>query len=86
MQHMRLSGMESTGDSQASAFDGHHRPGARLYRKSSGTGAKLCYMGHVLMEIRYRFGRDCQEFRVWVGIMGKKESRYVPTQGAVDPG
>ena len=23
---------------------------------------------------------DCQEFRVWTGIMGKKESHYVSTQ------
>ncbi len=25
-------------------------------------------------------GEDCQDFRVWAGIMGKKESHYVPTQ------
>ena len=30
--------------------------------------------------------RDCQDFRVWAGIMGKKESHYVATQGAGDPG
>jgi hypothetical protein len=30
--------------------------------------------------------RDCQDFRVWAGIMGKKESHYVSTQGAGDPG
>ena len=24
--------------------------------------------------------RDCHDFRVWAGIMGKKESPYVPTQ------
>ena len=29
---------------------------------------------------------DCQDFRVRVGIMGKKESHYVPTQGTGDPG
>jgi hypothetical protein len=29
---------------------------------------------------------DCQDFRVRAGIMGKKESHYVPTQGAGDPG
>jgi hypothetical protein len=28
---------------------------------------------------------DCQDFRVWAGIMGKKESHYVPTQRACDP-
>jgi transposase len=32
-----------------------------------------------------RFDRDCQEFRVWAGIMGKKESHYVPTQRTCDP-
>ena len=30
--------------------------------------------------------RDCQDFRVWAGIMGKKESHHVPTQRAGDPG
>ena len=29
---------------------------------------------------------DCQEFRVWAGIMGKKETLYASTQGAGDPG
>ena len=24
---------------------------------------------------------DCQNFRLWAGIMGKKESHYVSTQG-----
>jgi len=28
---------------------------------------------------------DCQDFRVWAGIMGKKESHYVPTQRTCDP-
>jgi len=28
--------------------------------------------------------RDCQDFRVWTGIMGKKESHYVTTQRACD--
>ncbi len=28
----------------------------------------------------------CQDFRVRAGIMGKKASHYVPTQGAGDPG
>jgi transposase InsO family protein len=27
---------------------------------------------------------DCQDFRVWAGIMGKKEIPYVPTQRAFD--
>ena len=30
--------------------------------------------------------RDCQEFRVWAGIMGKKEPDYAPTQRACDTG
>jgi hypothetical protein len=30
--------------------------------------------------------RDCQDFRVWAGIMGEKESNNVPTQGAGDRG
>ena len=29
---------------------------------------------------------DCQDFRVWAGIMGKKESHYVPTQRTGDTG
>ena len=47
--------------------------------------------GHDINEKRTRriyseLGRDCQDFRVWAGIMGKKETYYVPTQGAGDPG
>ena len=31
--------------------------------------------------LRQRRGpRDCQDFRVWPGIMGNKESHYVTTQ------
>ena len=33
-----------------------------------------------------RLHRDCQDFRVWAGIMGKKESHYVPTQRTGDTG
>jgi hypothetical protein len=29
-------------------------PDARLYRKSPGTGAMLCFIGHALMENRSR--------------------------------
>lgn len=29
--------------------------------------------------------RACQEFRVWAGIMGMKESQYVTTERASDP-
>jgi hypothetical protein len=38
-----------------------------------------------LTQITPRLERDCQEFRVWAGIMGKKESHYVPTQRTCDP-
>jgi predicted nucleotidyltransferase len=31
------------------------------------------------------FQGDCQDFRVWAGIMGKKESHYVTTQRTCDP-
>ena len=30
--------------------------------------------------------RPCHKFRVWAGIMGKKETYYVTTQRACDPG
>ena len=30
--------------------------------------------------------RDCQDFRVWAGIMGAKEACYVPKERAGDPG
>ena len=33
---------------------------------------------------RSRSAGDCREFRVWAGIMGRKESRYVPRQRACD--
>jgi len=39
-------GDERTNDTHASTTD----PDARLYRKSAGVGAKLVYMGHVLMD------------------------------------
>jgi hypothetical protein len=35
-------------------------PDARLYRKNSGAGAKLCYMGHVLMENRNGLAVDAE--------------------------
>lgn len=37
---------------------------ALLYRKSPGTGAKLCYMGHVLMENRNGWAVDAVTTRV----------------------
>ena len=37
-------------------------PEARLYKKGDGQPAKLCYMGHALMENRHGLviGGDCQ--------------------------
>ncbi|MDR7157178.1 transposase [Sphingobium xenophagum] len=32
--------------------------------------------------VAFRKHRDCQDFRVWPGIMGNKESHYVTTQRA----
>ena len=54
------------------------------WRLSNTMDAGFCVAA--LEEALTRFGkRDCQEFRVWAGIMGKKESHYVPTQRACDP-
>lgn len=39
-------------------------PDALLYRKSPGAGAKLCYMGHVLMENRNGLVVDAETTRV----------------------
>jgi transposase len=39
-------------------------PDALMYRKSPGTGAKLCYMGHVLMENRNGLAVDAVTTRV----------------------
>jgi len=47
-------------DTHASTTD----PDARLYRKSPGAGAKLCYMGHVLMENRNGLAVDAETTRV----------------------
>ena len=40
---------------------------------------------HYLWRAVDQEGGDCQEFRVWAGIMGKKESHYVPTKRTCDP-
>jgi transposase len=42
-------GQERTNDTHASVTD----PDCRLYRKAPGQEARLCYMGHVLMENRH---------------------------------
>ncbi len=53
-------GTRRSNDTHASTTD----PDARLYRKSPGTGAKLCYMGHVLMENRNGLAVDAETTRV----------------------
>jgi transposase len=53
-------GTRRSNDTHASATD----PDARLYRKSPGAGAKLCYMGHVLMENRNGLAVDAETTRV----------------------
>jgi transposase len=47
-------GQPRKNDTHASTTD----PDARLFRKSSRTGAVLCYMGHVLMENRHGLAVD----------------------------
>lgn len=53
-------GTRRSNDTHASTTD----PDARLYRKSPGAGAKLCYMGHVLMENRNGLAVDAETTRV----------------------
>ncbi|MDG5973025.1 IS5 family transposase ISNisp7 (plasmid) [Sphingomonas paucimobilis] len=52
-------GTKRSNDTHASLTD----PDARLYRKSAGTGARLCYMGHVLMENRHGLVVDTEATR-----------------------
>jgi len=47
-------------------------------------GAQIGLLQRHLDDLLLDIG-DCQEFRVWAGIMGKKESHYVPTQRTCDP-
>lgn len=53
-------GEKRSNETHASTTD----PDALLYRKSPGTGAKLCYMGHVLMENRNGLVVDAETTRV----------------------
>lgn len=53
-------GEKRTNATHASTTD----PDAMLYRKSPGTGARLCYMGHVLMENRNGLVVDAVTTRV----------------------
>src|ERR671911_2750190 len=53
-------GERRANDSHASTTD----PDARLYRKGPGQEAKLCFVGHVLMENRHGLGVDAELTRV----------------------
>src|ERR1700730_3595572 len=52
-------GGKRSNETHASTTD----PDARLYRKSPGQGAKLCFIGHVLMENRGRLVVDAEPTR-----------------------
>ncbi len=59
-------------------------PDALLYRKSPGTGAKLCYMGHVLMENRNGLVVDAETTRV--SGHAERLAALEMIDGIVDPG
>jgi hypothetical protein len=52
-------GTKRSNDTHGSLTD----PDARLYRKSAGTGARLCYMGHVLMGNPHELAVDTETAR-----------------------
>jgi transposase len=58
-------------------------PDALLYRKSPGTGAKLCYMGHVLMENRNGLAVDAVTTRV--SRHAERLAALEMLDGVVDP-
>jgi transposase len=73
-------GEKRSNDSHASTTD----PQARLYRKGSGKEAKLCYLGHVLMENRNGLVVDARltlatgtaEREAAVTMIGAREGRH----------
>jgi transposase len=53
----------------------------------SGNIVALALYLRVVHAVSYRrLSRDCREFRVWAGMMGRKEMPHGPTQGAADSG
>src|SRR5262250_2424382 len=56
-------------------------PDARLYRKGPGMEAKLCFIGHALMENRSGLIVDTRLTRV----SGRARSRSVPTRATMPP-
>lgn len=72
-------GEKRSNETHASTTD----PDALLYRKSPGTGAKLCYMGHVLMENRNGLVVDAETTRV--SGHAERLAALAMIDGIVDP-
>jgi hypothetical protein len=71
------------------AQDGRRSPGdtrnpPRTVVETYRSAAQMM-LGDVIQNSLEEAQRDCQDFRVWAGIMGKKESHYVATQRTCDP-
>src|SRR5215210_8337770 len=73
-------GEKRSNETHASTTD----PDALLYRKSPGTGARLCYMGHVLMENRHGLVVDAVTTRV--SGHAERLAALAMINGIVDPG
>ena len=60
----------------------YHEAGAGLVvMEASGGYEQPAFLGLWAQQIPCAIvNGDCHDFRVWAGIMGKKESPYVPTQ------
>jgi transposase len=69
-------------------------PESRLYRKSSGSGAELCYMGHTLMENRNGLAVDAevteanpiQERNSAIRMLGRRRNPGVRVTAGADKG
>jgi transposase len=73
-------GEKRSNETHASTTD----PDALLYRKSPGTGARLCYMGHILMENRNGLVVDAETTRV--SGHAERLAALEMIDGIVDPG
>jgi hypothetical protein len=58
-------GRKRSNETHASVTD----PDARLCRKGECKEAKLCYMGHALMENRNSFDRYCHSLNAWTDLI-----------------
>ena len=72
-------GERRANDSHASTTD----PDARLYRKGPGQEAKLCFVGHVLMENRHGLVVDA-ELMITIGAYGQVEVTFGAMQGGLE--